>query len=197
MVMRCGCPRGVDVAVLVGCLSTSTIANAAPTDDMVVDDRAQRLQDDAQDLFDEDAYVEAGLTWVRILSVLHENEVNRAERDNALQLALVSFKEAYLEYRDDEPQDVPPRVVEGLAAGAHAYRLYLARYEDEYGDQRGITESLRAKGERIERWYARFESKADGPPPPPPPCNVEGMFLCDDDDPHQNSGIPYIIAGST
>lgn len=184
------------VAVLATLLLLPSVARAT-ADDIRPDDRAERLQVRAQNLYDEGRYLEAADAWLRILTVLTENEVNRDERDTHLQLALEAYADAYLPYLERPADDVPQEIANGLARGVEAYRTYRSRLRLAYGDSRSVSEGVREKGERLEEWLRRIEVEAPSPPPPPPPPCVKGLDpLCRADRDHIDSGVRLIAAGS-
>jgi hypothetical protein len=194
--------RFAGVATLALATALASVPAIAEPGGMRPNTVAEEYQQRGDDLYDRAEYIAAARTWARILETLSENEVNRAERDNALLITLDAYMRPYEPYHfKSRPGPAPEEVIKGLEEAVAVYETYLAAYKRAYGESAQISPSAQeAVNQLLEYWAAvkdqrgEGEDEGEGGGIVPP----EGTILgCDRRvDRCYKRGVPLIVAGS-
>lgn len=162
---------------------------------------AEEYQQRGDDLYDRADYLGAARTWSKILEALSENEVNRAERDNALLITLDAYMRPYEPYHfKSKPGPAPDAVIKGLEEGVAVYQTYLAAFRRAYGETAQISPSAQeAARQLLEYWGEVGRKPAEKTPETTGPIEPPGgaVIGCDRrTDRCYQRGVPLIVAGS-
>ena len=127
---------------------------------------AREANTEAEVRFKAGDYGEAARAWVRIHELLPENEINRAERDNTLHLALIAFMQSYKDNRD---QDVSRRAllhdVQLLREGQAFFDGYEAEFKRVH--RKDVSTAARSFADELARLLAEGEAELEAEAPPP------------------------------
>jgi len=162
---------------------------------------AEQYQQRGGELYDRAEYLAAARTWARILETLSENEVNRAERDNALLITLDAYMRPYERYhfgsRTGEP---PPEVVEGLEEGVRVYERYLAAYRRAYGETAQISPSAQEVARQLLSFWEEVRGSEGSESAERPGVDPRDGWVIDGCDRRTDRcyqrGVPLIVVGS-
>ena len=160
-------------------------------------ENAKQINGEAQSQYENGDLKSAAKTYSRVLEILTENKVNRAERDNTLLITLVVYIEAYRKSLDNGEE--LEQAIELLRSGVRLYDGYVAEYQRVYGGGADPSQEARKSGKEIKALLAEAEAKL-GPKEVPPPPEVKKKkkepVLVPIDVPTGRDGVGLIVGGS-
>lgn len=161
-------------------------------------DDAKRLNADAQEKYRVGDLTGSAEAYAAILGVLDENTVNLEERDNALLLALETYREAYKAQRLRGTS--VEESIELLRSAVRLFDVYAAEFRGVH-PARELSDAARASGEKTTRMLAAAEAEMTPLAPPVPSggeeeSTTDGPILRRQEPFDRPDGLALIYGGS-